>query len=121
MALPPSFISEKWEVPPGYPNLAPQVSLGLGTSSPPGLSCLLPNKTAQLGEQDSQAGNRIRVSTHSSCGTFMKTKLLIYYIYVGAWLGQALVCLLVCDSVSESPQGFKLVDSVGLLVESLSH
>ena len=49
----------------------------------------------------------------------MKTKLLICLICAGD-LDPAHACSLVGDSISGSPQGSRLVDSVGLLVESLS-
>jgi hypothetical protein len=45
-----------------------------------------------------------------------KTKLHICYICVGV-LGQTHVCSLVGGSVSRSPQGSRLFDSVGLFVE----
>ena len=49
----------------------------------------------------------------------MKTKLHICYICVGG-LGSVHTHSLVGSLVSESPQGCRLVDSVGLFVESLS-
>jgi hypothetical protein len=49
----------------------------------------------------------------------MKTKLHICYICVGN-LGPPHACSLVVDSVSVSPHGPRLVDSVGFLVVSLT-
>jgi hypothetical protein len=49
----------------------------------------------------------------------MKTKLHICYKLVGG-LDPASTCSLVCGSVSVSPHGPRLVDSVGLLVVSLT-
>ena len=49
----------------------------------------------------------------------MKTKQNICYIYVGG-LGSAQACLSVCGSVSVSSHELRLVDSVGLLVVSLT-
>jgi hypothetical protein len=43
----------------------------------------------------------------------------ILHMYRGE-LGPAHVCFFIGSSVSRSPQGYRLVDSVGLLVESLS-
>jgi hypothetical protein len=49
----------------------------------------------------------------------MKTKMLICYIGTGD-LGPAQAHSLVGDSISRSPQESRLVNSVGLPVESLS-
>lgn len=50
----------------------------------------------------------------------MKSKLLISYVFGGWELGPAHVWSLICGSVSGSPQEFRSVNSVGLLVEFLS-
>ena len=79
---------------------------------------LRPDKEAQLRE----TGNRFRDSPCSSFGeTHIKkheNQMHICYICVGN-LGSAHVGSLVGGSVSESPQGSRLVDSVGLPVEFL--
>jgi hypothetical protein len=72
---------------------------------------------AQVGEQDPQAGNRVRDSPYSSCWeTCMKTKLHICYICVGG-LGPAHVCSLVAGSVSGEPPRVHVSCPVGLPVE----
>ena len=53
-------------------------------------------------------------------GTHMKTKLHICYTYVWRVLDTAHVCSLVGGSVSESPEGSRLIDTVGFSVEFLS-
>jgi hypothetical protein len=50
----------------------------------------------------------------------MKTKQLIFYIYAGG-LSPAHVCSMVGSSVSGSHYGSRLIDSICVLVESLSH
>jgi hypothetical protein len=83
-------------------------------------SPLRPGKAAKLGEQDPQAGSRVKDSPSFSCwGICMKTKLYIC-INVRVGLGSDHVCSLVGGSVSGSPQGSRLCDSVGLPVEFLS-
>jgi hypothetical protein len=72
---------------------------------------LRPDMVAQLGEQDPQAGNSF---SYSCWGNRMKTKLHLCYIYVLGGIGPF------GGSVSGSPQVSKLVNSVGLPVESLS-
>ena len=69
---------------------------------------LSPDKPAQLGEQDLQAGNSVRVSPTPVVGGPAGVCVRV--------LDPALVCSLVGGSVSRSPQGFRLVDSVGLPV-----
>ena len=49
----------------------------------------------------------------------MKTKLLIWYMYSGICPAHA--CFLLGASVSGRPQGFRLVDFIGLPVEFLSY
>jgi hypothetical protein len=50
----------------------------------------------------------------------MKTILQMCYMYVGCGgIGPAHVCSLLGGSVCGNPQGYRLVDSVGLLIESL--
>ena len=68
---------------------------------------------------DPQAGDRVRVSPDASClGIPMKTKLHIYYVHGD--LGPALIYSFVDRSVSGNCQGSRLVDYIGLLMESLS-
>ena len=86
---------------------------------------LKPDKAAQLGEWDPQATNRFRDIPCFSCWeTCMKTKLQIYICAQwwdeGAYRGPAHAHSLVGGPVSGTPQGYRLVDSVGLPVEFLS-
>jgi hypothetical protein len=55
------LLSEKEEAPWYHPTLTHQVTEGLGTSSP------TEARKGQLGEQDPQAGNKVRDSPCSSC------------------------------------------------------
>jgi hypothetical protein len=81
---------------------------------------LKPNQAVQLGVGDPMAEDRVRDSPPSTCkGTHMKTKLHICYKCVEV-LGPAPACPFIGGSVSVNLHGPRLVDSVGLLVESLS-
>ena len=84
------------------------------------LLSLRPNQAVQLREGDSVAGKIVIDSLGSNCsGIHIKTKLYICYKCVGD-LDPEHACSLVGSSVSVSPHGYRLVDSVGLLVVSLT-
>lgn len=108
----PSLRRERPHPTPVYqPTLAHQVTAGSGTSSP---TEARQDNTAR--GRDTEVGNRVRNNHHSNCwGTHMETKLHICYICSGD-LGSAPASSLVGGSVSVSPHGPRLVDSVGLLV-----
>jgi hypothetical protein len=76
--------------------------------------------TGSTGRQAGRQATSLGTAHAPVVGGFfsLKTKLLICYTCAGG-LGSASVSFLVGDSVSGSPQGSSLVDSVGFLVESL--
>lgn len=91
--------------------MALQVADGLVTSFPNG---------ARKGSPVRGAGSTGRQKSQGKLpGTNMKTKLHICFICSGA-LAPALVCSLVGCSVLGTSQGPRLVDFIGLLMESLS-
>jgi len=95
--------------------MAHQVSAGLGISSPTEA-----RESSPVGEQISQIDNSFRDSPLSSCwGTHMETELHICYICAGGFSPAVVLCS-VGGSVSESSQGSRLANSVGLTVEFLS-
>jgi hypothetical protein len=95
--------------------MAHQVCVGHGISSPTEA-----RQGSRVREIHSQTGNSFRDSPCSSIfGIHMKTDLHICYICVGG-LGPDCISCLVRGSVSESPQGTKLVESIGLPVEFLT-
>ena len=109
---PTPFSSDKGEPRHRIPTLA-QVTAGLGTSSPTEARQSSPVRgIGSIGGQQSQRG-----PSPVSGGP---TWTLTYLLYMCRGLGLACVCSLVGGSVSGSPQGSRLVDSVGLFVESLS-
>ena len=76
------------------------------------------DRVAQLGERDSQAGNRIRDSPVPVVGRPHEAQTT-HLLHICRGIGPAFVCSIVGSSVSGIPQGSRLVDTVGL-VESLS-
>lgn len=120
----PFFSSEKgspWSPFPapslfhGYqPILAYQVTAGLSTCAH--ARPLRPNKSAQLGERELKAGNGV---IHSASPTKNAHEDRAAHLLCKCrGLGPTQVCSLVGCSVSVSPGGPRLVDSVGLLVVS---
>ena len=78
-----------------------------------------PGKAAQLGEQDPQAGKSQGQLLLQLLEDLQEEQAAISATYVSGGLGPTCVCSLVVGSVSESSQGYRLVDSVDLPVESL--
>ena len=96
---------------PGYPHT---VSAGLSESSP-----LRPDFGVQLKEQTSKIGSSFRGSPCSSCcRTLMEYNQNFCYLCARG-LSPACVCYLVGGSVSQCPQGYRLVESARLPVEFL--
>ena len=78
-----------------------------------------PDKAAQLGENVSHGDNRSETVQFSIYwGTCIKSKLHIRYIFPRE-LGPAHIWFLVVVSVSGITEVFRVVDSIGLPVESL--
>lgn len=105
------FFSQRVQNPCGYPpTLAHQVPAGLGSSS-----------LTESREGSPKRGNSLWDSPCSRCSG-PTWKLSCKCAEVGVGMGDRLtcVCSLIGTSVSESPQGSRLVVSVVLLVEFLS-
>jgi hypothetical protein len=84
---------------------------------------LRPDKAAQLGKWDPQASNRVKDSPCSSCWrTHMETNLHLCYICARlGWVTSSPCMLFGWWFTPWEPQGFRLVDSVGLPMECLSY
>ena len=83
---------------------------------------LRPDKAAQLGDWDPQAGNRFKDSTPALLQLlgYLHEDQAAHLLHMCGGPRSNLGYSLVGGSDSGSPQGSRLIDSVGLLVESLS-
>jgi hypothetical protein len=94
--------------------MVPQVNVGLGTPSPTEARQGSPVRRAgSTGREQGQGKRLLQLLGNLEDQT-------AHLLHMSGGLGPACVCSLVGGSGSESPQGYMLLDSVGLLVESLS-